>query len=448
MAALAACQPQVVEKVVTQVVEKEKIVEKPVDRVVTQVVEKQVTQVVEKQVTQIVEKQVVVAPTALPAVNLEFWYSKPEFKRPLENIMKLFKAENPNVTITVSTFGEAFEAKLKSALASGTAADMWADRAQPGLAERVKDDQFLELTGKVDTKTMFPLAVANGTDKGKLWAVCVGGFAVGMGYDADLFEKNGFKAPKTWEEWTDLNKEIVKAGVIPIINAGKEANHTYWVQQGLWDSVLGQAGFEEMIAGKRKLTDPGLVAAVKLFVDWNDAGYIQKGMLGTQYFEAKAMFATNKGAVSSSGPDDFKGYKEVNAKGNWLWFAFPPPKSGGKPASVSGNDPTWVANKKTKSPDTAVKFLDWAVHDNGQQAFVDFYGGMPVIGSIKVEDPVRQTMLDTPEKVTAWFHRTPTSKATDPFTKNSPAVFLHEMTPEQYCKAIQDVIDATIKAGG
>jgi ABC-type glycerol-3-phosphate transport system substrate-binding protein len=58
---LAACQqapptPQVVEKVVTQVVEK------PVERVVTQVVEKPV----EKVVTQVVEKQVVVQATPVP----------------------------------------------------------------------------------------------------------------------------------------------------------------------------------------------------------------------------------------------------------------------------------------------------------------------------------------------------------------------------------------------
>jgi raffinose/stachyose/melibiose transport system substrate-binding protein len=449
-AALAACgqaqappaTPQVIEKVVTQVVEKQ------VEKQVTQVVEKQVTSVV----TQVVEKQVqvVVTPTALAQVTLDFWYSKPEFKHPLENIMKLFRLANANVVINVTTFGnEEFEPKLKTALAAGTAADMWADRAQPGLADRVKDGQFLELTKKVDTSMMYPLAVNNGTDKGKLWAVCVGGFAVGMGYDAEFFDQNGLKPPTTWDEWTALNTQIKKLGKIPIINAGKEANHTYWVQQGLWDSVLGEAGFEDMVTGKRKITDPDLVAAVKLFVDWNDAGFIQKGMLGTQYEEAKAMFATNKGEISSSGPDDFKGYLQVNPKGKWLWFAFPPPNtSGGKADAVAGNDPTWVANLKTKSPDSCVKFLDWAVHQDGQQAFVDLYGGLPVISTIKIDDPIRQTMVETPEHVTAWFHRVPTSKATDPFQKNSPAVFLHEMTPEQYCASIQKAIDDAIQAMG
>ncbi len=64
---LAACQPQVVEKivekpvekVVTQIVEKEKIVEKTVEKVVTQIVEKE--KIVEKVVT-------VVAPAPAPAV--------------------------------------------------------------------------------------------------------------------------------------------------------------------------------------------------------------------------------------------------------------------------------------------------------------------------------------------------------------------------------------------
>jgi hypothetical protein len=56
-------------------------------------------------------------------------------------------------------------------------------------------------------------------------------------------------------------------------------------------------------------------------------------------------------------------------------------------------------------------------------------------------------MLKTPEHVTAWFHRKATSDATAPFTNNSPALFLHQMTPEAYCSEIQKVIDADLAKG-
>lgn len=69
---LAACQPQVVEKtvekVVTQIVEKEKIVEKPVEKIVEKPVEKIVTQIVVKE--KIVEKAVAVTATPEPAEKI------------------------------------------------------------------------------------------------------------------------------------------------------------------------------------------------------------------------------------------------------------------------------------------------------------------------------------------------------------------------------------------
>ncbi len=93
---LAACQPQVVEKVVekvvTQIVEKEKLVEK--EKIVEKTVEKVVTQVVEKE--KIVEKVTVVTPTPVPPVKIG-----PELMHPT--------MEGATIVVDVSQYPKAFK---------------------------------------------------------------------------------------------------------------------------------------------------------------------------------------------------------------------------------------------------------------------------------------------------------------------------------------------------
>ena len=443
---LAACQPQVVERtvevpvviketvVVEKIVEMERIVEKPVE------IEKEV--IVEKEV----ERVVIVEPTALPPVEMNFWYGKPEFRVPLQNIMKLFRLSKgaSHINITVTTFpNDVAEAKLKTALAAGVgqAPDFWADQGRPILDERSKEGNFLELTGRVDQSLMLPIAKDQMTVEGKLWGIAAGTFAVGLGYDVDLFDDNGFKVPTTWDEFDLLCQDVQDIGHQPMIAAGKDLAHTYWYFLGMTASALGNDGYVELTQGMRKLTDDENVTAWSRIVNWAEKGWIQKGFLGTGYEEAKALFANNQCAFASAGPDDFKGYLQVNPNGNWLWFPYPASPFTNKSAHVSGTDPNWFAYSKTDYPDEAVRFLDWAVHVEGQTAFMDLYGGLPAIKNMEIDDPVRSAMNRTPETMPGWWQRRETVNTGGPMGKNQAALFGGQMSLEEYAGEVQATID-------
>ena len=100
---VAACQPQVVEKVVTQIVEKEKIVEKPVEKIVEKQVEKVVTQIVEK------EKIVVATPVAKPLVKIQ--------------VNNLIEPPNPHYLDAAKLFNQAYGGRIQVELLTATGRD-------------------------------------------------------------------------------------------------------------------------------------------------------------------------------------------------------------------------------------------------------------------------------------------------------------------------------------
>ncbi len=210
---------------------------------------------------------------------------------------------------------------------------------------------------------------------------------------------------------------------------------------GMTASALGNDGYVELTEGMRKLTDDENVTAWSRIVNWAEQGWIQKGFLGTGYEEAKALFANNQCAFASAGPDDFKGYLQVNPNGNWLWFPYPASPFTNKSAHVSGTDPNWFAYSKTDYPDEAVRFLDWAVHVEGQTAFMDLYGGLPSIKNMEIDDPVRSAMNRTPETMPGWWQRKETVNTGGPMGKHQAALFGGQMSVEEYAGEVQATID-------
>jgi ABC-type glycerol-3-phosphate transport system substrate-binding protein len=128
---LAACgptpEPQVIEKIVTQEVEKEVVVTKEVEKevVVTQEVEVVVTKEVE------VIKEVEKEEEPPEPVELSMWYYNwaPGYEYWAERV-RMYTQENPHVTVdfdhTIPPVGEGgFEDKVTSSLATGTAPDLF-----------------------------------------------------------------------------------------------------------------------------------------------------------------------------------------------------------------------------------------------------------------------------------------------------------------------------------
>src|SRR5205823_4013398 len=99
---------------------------------------------------------------------------------------------------------------------------------------------------------------------GKIWGVPGGKYTVGIAYHTDVWTKAGItEEPKTWPDLTAAFVKLKAANVIPYSVDAKEGVLTYFNFIGLASTVLGADGFDAVVAGKKKVTDPELVAVVQ-----------------------------------------------------------------------------------------------------------------------------------------------------------------------------------------
>ena len=203
-----------VEKVVTQIVEKERVVEKEV--AVEVEVEKVVTRIVEKE--KIVEKVKVVtaAPMAPKAVTLEvsFPANNPANIDYIENTVNAgFMAANPHITVVSETvpWGE-WSPKLKTRLAADDAPDVFLNDEiiMPGYVARgaiLSLDEFAKRdAGQIENVPMLDRGIDRRT--GKRYGLSRNAIGTAMVFNAKIIDEAGIEpaeldSPWTWDEYLE-----------------------------------------------------------------------------------------------------------------------------------------------------------------------------------------------------------------------------------------------------
>jgi multiple sugar transport system substrate-binding protein len=210
---LAACQPQVVEKMVEVTREVE--------------VEKEVPVEVEVERTVEVEKIVEVTAEAPPQVDEPFdlvhWaegylYSEDERFKPYQDAVKdRFKEMYPHVTVKFENFGwdEALRQNLVTALLGGTAPDVivgenfFQQYADLG-AMAPLDDAIVDIEDN-----LIPGTYAAAVTQGKVYGICQFTGCFGFERNPNVIEAAGLdpsEAPTTWDELLEQAEIITEAG--------------------------------------------------------------------------------------------------------------------------------------------------------------------------------------------------------------------------------------------
>lgn len=104
----------------------------------------------------------------------------------------------------------------------------------------------LDIPGKTVKDTLVAGAVEQGTYEGKPYVLNYAFTVYGLWYNAALFAKNGWTAPKTWAEFTALLDQIKAKGITPFAYAG--ANAAYYQYLAILTSAAKIGGTEVLKA--------------------------------------------------------------------------------------------------------------------------------------------------------------------------------------------------------
>ncbi|MBW4096021.1 MAG: carbohydrate ABC transporter, N-acetylglucosamine/diacetylchitobiose-binding protein, partial [Acidobacteria bacterium] len=154
------------------------------------------------------------------------------------------------------------------------------------------------LEGTVIKDTLYPGVLAPGTFNGKLAALNYVLTVYAVWYSAALFEANGWKAPKTWDEALDLGAKAKAAGKY-LFAWGKEAA-TYYQEMAIASAI--KEGGDEVRLALENLKDGcwSLPAIQSVFTKLETAvknGYFKPGGSGTQFTAAQAQWSNTEDAI-------------------------------------------------------------------------------------------------------------------------------------------------------
>ena len=209
-------------------------------------------------------------------------------------------------------------------------------------------------------------------------------------------------------------------------------------------SILGADGLEAVRNGTRKLTDPDVLKAAYFLRDIYQ--YFHQGALGTSYTEGKALFALGRGAMMEAGSADYAGFSSTNPKVNLGVVPFPAPP-GGKPSTVTGMQQVFGINAKTKARAEALTFLKWMLTKEPAQMVVDTITLSTSKDVLPSDSRVMVEMIQASKSndVRVWFEFPQTGKVFSTAGLKAQSLFLGELSPEDFAKALQDTVNPAAK---
>lgn len=359
----------------------------------------------------------------------------------------------------VSVPGTDYVNKLRSAMGSPGAPDVFFNWGGGSIKPYVDSDKLVDLTSTVKNDAVLkdgflPSVVAAGSLDGKIYGVPMRGMQpVMLFYNKALFEEHGLQAPRTWE---DLQKAVTTfkgAGITPFALGGSDKWPELMWMEYLLDRIGGPEVFRKIQNGDTGgWGDPAVLETARTVVKLIDDGAFGKNFNSVDYGNGGAPTLLNKGkaAMHLMGSWEYStqlGKAPEFAKKDLGWTAFPTVAGGaGDAANVVGN-PTnyWSVNARTKHKETAVAFLRTMASKTYAQALVD-NGDVPTTsnaasmlsGSPNPEFAADQYAMvqKAPSFTLSWDQALEARYATPLLTEISK-LFAGKSTPEQFVAAMK-----------
>ncbi len=287
----------------------------------------------------------------LAPATLTMWTNHPEWAQQVNSIVAEFEKAYPGVTVQVTPKpGPAYPTLLTSALAAGSAPNIFGFQAGGQYLTLAKAGRLHDLTGKVNVGALLDSATAFMYVGNKIYALpLLGEYTTGIYYWRPPLAKYKLSIPTTWSEFAAMCKTLQSKGTVPAMGMPSQDGVIptfFWT--GFMTTVHGPQGVSDIADGKRKLTAPEYVAAGAFMQSL--VPYFAPGFASTPYINGKADFAEGKSVLFEGGSADYTGFKNINPAVDLGFFAFPHPDGMGVTSVNSGIDYLYGLNSNVTEP--------------------------------------------------------------------------------------------------
>ncbi|TCN26292.1 ABC transporter substrate-binding protein [Mesobacillus foraminis] len=385
--------------------------------------------------------------------TLNVFNFKVEMSEQLDQLVKRYESEHPEVNIVIETCGGGcdYSTALKTKFSSGDKPDIFFVAGFNDL--NVWFDHLEDLSNQPWVKDIADIAKEPMTKEGKVYGMPLNIEGWGYIYNKELFQQAGItKLPKTLSELRSAAKQLDESGITPFINGYGE-----WLILGnhlLNIAFAQQDNPEEYIDSLKKGNES--IPNNKTFNDWVHLldltlEYGQPNPLQTDYNTQVTSFAAGQAAMIQ--------------QGNWIQLQLlklhPDMEYGFLPMPINDDKEAmdrlpigvpnyWVVHKKSKVKEEAKEFLNWMVTSEiGKRYIVEEFKFIPALKTIAPDKdklgPLAADLLEYIEndKTIPWlWQRYPGYEVnTSQMASVMQAYISHEITKEEMLTQFQRIWD-------
>ncbi len=376
---------------------------------------------------------------------------------------KELQVKNPSLKMKVEGNPRIWE-QLRPRLVGGTPPDLMLPGWGMDHWALVAEGQVLALDdainspaydGKTPWKDTFePSMLALGQQDGHQYVLPFYFSMMGWWFDPNVFAKNGWTVPKTYDDLLTLGEKIKAKGMAPITFQGK---YPYYMIDGMLLPWLVSIGGPDALKAAQNL-EPGawksaaMVQSAKMIDDLNKKGFFEKGAVALSHTESQQEFLQGKAAMIPCGTWLYSEMKNVMPPTAKMEYMRPPVVKDGKGDALTvqiGIEP-WMVPKDAKNPDGAVAFYKYMTSLPKAKQFVEAKGTLTAIkGSSETKLPeslvVPAKMFKESKAIWAVQYRQ-WYPAFDKEIQNALTSMLNgELTPEAFCDRVEVAAEKTRK---
>ncbi len=293
---------------------------------------------------------------------IKYLIAQPDTPAALAGIKSDIQAfeKQSGITVTLQAVpGANFKTILQTQLRSGNGPDVFAYGPGPGLAGVLANAGLLYDLTSAYAKNKWPIydwAKPGITFNGKLYGLPDQVEEVGLFYNKDMFAKLGLSAPTDMASLTHAADVIKKAGIIPFSSGNKEGWEGGHLLSMSLASTVGPVENAKLVNNQSSWDSPGVIQAIKVWADFQKAGYLPPTPDAITYDNSNALFYSGKAAMNPTGSWLIQSFGS-NVKFNVGFVPFPAPNGPGIFSTDVGGGNFVSAN--TKNPDASIKFLTY-----------------------------------------------------------------------------------------
>lgn len=301
------------------------------------------------------------------------WNNEKEMKP----VMDGFKQKYPHISFDFQFAPPVTDyiAKLQTMLLSDTAPDLFIIAAE-NRNEIIDGGYALDLTDEPFMSVMLDSNKPMLSKNGRTYAFTQTGWAGGLFYNKELFEKAGIaQLPETWDEFIELCLKLKAAGILPLYDRMHDITIIHSAMFGANVLSKDPTFDEKLFKGETTFTE-GWTEILKMWKEGLiDNEILTPSMIGMTSEQVMNEFALGNVAMVPGGPWNIPTIEQINPDIQLEIMPIPGKEPGNKYYNGAPGV-GFAVNSKTKNKEEALLFIEYLTTTEGLQQFEEGTGGI------------------------------------------------------------------------